>query len=83
MESLRFVVALKVHCSKQCKEILDRLGGYHLQERGLVEMKVHSLDYAYWHECFVLYRHSITYWVTITVTLNRVVAVSSQKCHHA
>ena len=52
MESLRFVVALKVHCSKQCKEILDRLGGYHLQERGLVEMKVHSLGYTYWHECF-------------------------------
>ncbi|XP_076459366.1 guanylate cyclase 32E-like [Babylonia areolata] len=31
--------ALKIHCSQELKEILDRLGGYHLEERGLVDMK--------------------------------------------
>ena len=32
--------ALRVHVSPECKEVLDRLGGYVLQERGFVEMKV-------------------------------------------
>ncbi|GFS25685.1 guanylate cyclase, partial [Elysia marginata] len=31
--------ALKVHCSEDCKLILDKLGGYHLEERGLTPMK--------------------------------------------
>ena len=35
-----FLPALKVHCSKECKEILDKLGGYTLEERGYVSMKV-------------------------------------------
>ena len=26
--------------SPECKEVLDQLGGYHLEERGEVEMKV-------------------------------------------
>lgn len=29
-----------IHCSVPCKELLDKLGGYHLEERGLVDMKV-------------------------------------------
>lgn len=33
-------LALKIHCSSECKSILDTLGGYTLEERGLVSMKV-------------------------------------------
>ncbi|XP_060597382.1 receptor-type guanylate cyclase Gyc76C-like isoform X2 [Ruditapes philippinarum] len=32
-------LALKIHCSPQCKTLLDELGGYILKERGLVAMK--------------------------------------------
>ena len=32
--------ALQIHCSAQCKALLDALGGYTLQERGFVPMKV-------------------------------------------
>ncbi|XP_059146361.1 atrial natriuretic peptide receptor 2-like [Physella acuta] len=31
--------ALKIHCSADTKKILDKLGGYHLEERGYTEMK--------------------------------------------
>ncbi|CAG5129179.1 unnamed protein product [Candidula unifasciata] len=31
--------ALKIHCSSDCKRILDKLGGYTLLERGYTEMK--------------------------------------------
>lgn len=31
---------LKIHASKETKEILDKLGGYHLIDRGFIEMKV-------------------------------------------
>ncbi|XP_035232543.1 guanylate cyclase 32E-like [Stegodyphus dumicola] len=31
--------AMKIHVSEACKEILDKLGGYVLQERGLVQIK--------------------------------------------
>ncbi|GFN78509.1 guanylate cyclase [Plakobranchus ocellatus] len=31
--------ALKVHCSEDCKMILDKLGGYHLEKRGYTPMK--------------------------------------------
>ena len=33
-------LALCIHVSPECKAILDQLGGYHLEERGAVEMKV-------------------------------------------
>ena len=32
--------ALKIHVSKRTKHILDELGGYDLEYRGLVAMKV-------------------------------------------
>lgn len=32
--------ALKIHISPQCKEYLDKLGGYVTSDRGLVKMKV-------------------------------------------
>lgn len=35
-----FILALKIHCSKECKDILDILDGYHLSDRGYVNMKV-------------------------------------------
>ncbi|CAL1540554.1 unnamed protein product [Lymnaea stagnalis] len=31
--------AQRIHCSAECKKILDKLGGYHLEERGYTEMK--------------------------------------------
>ena len=34
------IPALRIHCSCQCKKMLDELGGYQLEERGLVSMKV-------------------------------------------
>ena len=38
--TLLLIVALKVHVSKSCKDVLDELGGYQLEDRGLVTMKV-------------------------------------------
>ena len=32
--------ALRIHCSFASKELLEDLGGYHIEERGLVPMKV-------------------------------------------
>ena len=32
--------ALQIHVSPECNAILKVLGGFHLKERGLVEMKV-------------------------------------------
>lgn len=34
------VAAMKIHCSEQCKQILERLGGYQMEARGKVPMKV-------------------------------------------
>ncbi|XP_076366170.1 guanylate cyclase 32E-like [Tachypleus tridentatus] len=30
---------LKIHCSSECREILEKLGGYHLEERGVICIK--------------------------------------------
>ena len=37
------VSALHIHVSPECKAHLDKLGGFHLKERGIVEMKVRGL----------------------------------------
>lgn len=42
------VSALKIHCSSQCKALLDRLKGYKLVERGLVGMKGKGDVLTYW-----------------------------------
>ncbi|XP_062588637.1 receptor-type guanylate cyclase Gyc76C-like [Saccostrea cucullata] len=39
---------LQVHCSSQCKTILDELGGYQTEERGLVSMKGKGDVLTYW-----------------------------------
>lgn len=39
------VAALKVHVSLNCKEILDRLGGYQMEPRGMTSMKVLTFVY--------------------------------------
>ncbi len=39
------MLALKIHVSTQCKEILERLEGYKLEERGYVHMKVHNVNW--------------------------------------
>lgn len=40
--------ALKIHCSVQCKHLLDELGGYILRERGMVSMKGKGDMFTYW-----------------------------------
>lgn len=32
--------ALRIHCSPQCRLLLQKLGGYTLEERGLINIKV-------------------------------------------
>ncbi|KAJ8964720.1 hypothetical protein NQ314_004685 [Rhamnusium bicolor] len=39
---------LKIHISPQCKEALDKLGGYIIEERGLVNMKGKGEVRTYW-----------------------------------
>lgn len=39
---------LKIHISPQCKEALDKLGGYTIEERGLVSMKGKGEVRTYW-----------------------------------
>ncbi|XP_064623318.1 guanylate cyclase 32E-like [Lineus longissimus] len=40
--------ALKIHLSAECKHILDRLGGYKIEERGFVTMKGKGEQLTYW-----------------------------------
>lgn len=40
--------ALKVHCSPECKRLLDHLQGYNLKERGAVELKGKGAVVTYW-----------------------------------
>lgn len=44
----RVSAALKVHCSSECKALLDRVGGYVVAERGLVRMKGKGEQLTYW-----------------------------------
>ncbi|KDR09970.1 Guanylate cyclase 32E, partial [Zootermopsis nevadensis] len=39
---------LKVHCSSECKDLLDRVGGYIVAERGIVRMKGKGDQRTYW-----------------------------------
>ncbi|KAH8318573.1 hypothetical protein KR067_011793 [Drosophila pandora] len=41
-------VPLKIHCSWQCKQLLERLGGYYFQERGIISMKGKGDQRTYW-----------------------------------
>ncbi|KAF6024265.1 hypothetical protein EB796_017429 [Bugula neritina] len=38
----------RIHCSEHCKNILDKLGGYYLEERGLIDMKGKGQVLTYW-----------------------------------
>lgn len=44
----RIFSALKIHCSSECRTLLERLGGYQMVERGLVEMKGKGNVRTYW-----------------------------------
>ena len=35
------VLADRIHMSKDTKVLLDALGGYHIRDRGLTDIKVH------------------------------------------
>lgn len=39
---------LKVHTSKTTANLLEQLGGYYLEERGMVEMKGKGTQLTYW-----------------------------------
>lgn len=39
---------LRIHISKQCKEALDKIGGYKIEERGFIEMKGKGTVKTYW-----------------------------------
>lgn len=43
-------VPLRIHCSLECKSILDSLGGYKLVERGYVSMKGKGEQFTYFLE---------------------------------
>lgn len=40
--------ALKIHISGQCKDSLDKIGGYEVEERGMVKMKGKGEVKTYW-----------------------------------
>ena len=37
------ISALMIHCSEQTKSLLDELGGFYVDDRGIVSMKVRPL----------------------------------------
>lgn len=39
---------LKIHISEQCKDALEKLGGYIIEKRGLVSMKGKGEVFTYW-----------------------------------
>lgn len=39
---------LRIHISEQCKDALDKIGGYIIEERGLVHMKGKGEVKTYW-----------------------------------
>lgn len=41
-------LALKIHCSAECKSLLDRLGGYTVIKRGVIGMKGKGEVLTYW-----------------------------------
>lgn len=43
-----YPIALKIHCSTACKQLLDRLGGYILEERGEIKIKGKGDMVTYW-----------------------------------
>lgn len=45
---LSFVLALKIHCSQTCRDLLLALGGYHLIERGMVSLKGKGEQRTFW-----------------------------------
>lgn len=41
-------VPLRIHCSYQCKSLLEKLSGYDFQERGVINMKGKGEQRTYW-----------------------------------
>ncbi|GFX43736.1 hypothetical protein TNCV_4110161 [Trichonephila clavipes] len=46
--ALVWLQTLKIHISPQCKEYLDKLGGYYTTDRGLIKMKGKGEVHTYW-----------------------------------
>ena len=47
-ESLCQISALRIHVSPECRTVLENIGGYHIEERGMVEMKGKGSIKTYW-----------------------------------
>ena len=37
---ITYDLSFRIHCSEPCSDILNKLGGYHLQQRGITQLKV-------------------------------------------
>ncbi len=48
LDHFAFFSALKIHCSAECKALLDRLGGYTVVKRGVIGMKGKGEVLTYW-----------------------------------
>ena len=48
LKFVSFIAALKIHCSKEIVDNLETIGGYFLEERGLVNMKGKGELLTYW-----------------------------------
>ena len=42
------LLSFRIHCSAPCKDILDRLGGYHFEDRGLTSVKGKGDMHTFW-----------------------------------
>lgn len=48
MKKSHCLLALKIHCSQTCRDLLLKLGGYHFIERGLVSLKGKGEQRTFW-----------------------------------
>ena len=70
--------ALCIHVSPECREVLEQLGGYILEERGFVEMKVGNLsNFAFLSDNLLFFR-LIAYQFYCKLTINEAVYLTSR-----
>ena len=63
------ILALRIHVSPDCRNVLSQLGGYQLFERGLVAMKV---EYFYIPYHCMNYNYSATHYTARRSLLNKI-----------
>lgn len=67
---------LRIHISKQCKEALEKIGGYQIEERGFVEMKGKGTVKTYW-----LTGATVTHRKNTEVCENNFCKVHTRSCY--